>query len=152
MRGYTEDAQDMAEMRYALLFIAWVVYYFAEAKHDWVAESSLFKASVPRHRQNEWKNWDALEKLTALLIVFGYEYLLSGWYMAALVLMWSASLRWVLHEGWLSLFSGRTYGQMGTTSDVDVFVNNLGLGNLANAIAISVPAIIFTILLIIEAQ
>ena len=156
--------------RLFLQLLAWTVSTFWESRHDFRLERHLYR--LPRldsnnfnqpdsadlvelnSQKNKLKAEDGLEKLAFLLVLAALEgYWTGNWWYAVLDGLWQSSLRWVGHEAWLSLWTGRALGRMGTSSSWDKAVTKLNLGETGNAcLMVAIPTLLTLVILYFSLQ
>ena len=135
-------------MRPAIYFLVWLVSTLFESGHDWHIHKKLYGQGASAIDRDTMKGWDAAEKGVFLLGISAIEFTLTGdWVYVALLTAWQVWLRWLGHEFWYGLFSGSPFGQFGTTSFLDRALNALELGRWGNAILMTLPAIILSVIL-----
>jgi hypothetical protein len=133
--------------RLILSWLGWIVASFSEAGHDWHLHSKCYKPGLSAEDKETTKRWDEGEKIALVLfLVTGFEYVRTGdWLYAVLIGLLQIALRWLTHEVWYSYHSQTPFGHMGKSHWIDRAFNRMGLGNVGNAVIVTLPSVLLTI-------
>jgi hypothetical protein len=133
--------------RLILSWLGWFVASFSEAGHDWHLHSKCYKPGLSAEDKETTKRWDEGEKVALILfLVTGFEYARTGdWRYAVAMGLLQVCLRWLWHEVWYSWFSRTPFGKMGSSHWIDRTFNRMGLGNVGNAVIVTLPAVLLTV-------
>ena len=135
-------------MMLTLAAVVWGVSTFFESWHDWMLHKTLYKHDANWQDKDRVKSLDAAEKFVFVLGFATLWYQQTGDPLAAcLFILWQAWARWIGHEFWYAWFSGSQFGSVGTSSQLDLALNYIGLGRWGNIAVMLAPFVALTLAL-----
>jgi hypothetical protein len=103
----------------------WIGYYWCETKHDAISSKGTFASFQDK---KDWHNWDAGEKtLTLLMHTVAVQAITFDWTYTFLFLVWSACMRFFLHEYGISKFwkDASPFGHISSSDDFSLFLRKI---------------------------